>query len=82
MTEEQYQDYIEVTATEYEMTVEELQNEADKQTLMYEAVYDNVMAFLYDNAKKETITEEKYQSMNAEEGEEPVEEEGTELEDE
>lgn len=70
LTEEQYQDYIEVTAAEYEMTVEELQNEADKQTLMYEAVYDNVVAFLYDNAKKETITEEKYQSMNAEEGEE------------
>lgn len=87
LTEEQYQDYVEVTAAEYDMTVEELQNEADKQTLMYEAVYDNVAAFLYDNAKKEAITSEEYEKMNAEvgedieEGEEPEEGEGMDGED-
>ena len=69
LTEEQYQDYLEVTAAENEMKVEELEQE-DRETLMYGAVYDNVAAFLYDSAKKETITDEEYENMNAEEGEE------------
>lgn len=70
LTEEQYQDYLEVTAADNEMKVEELEQETDRESLMYSAVYDNVAAFLYDNAKKETITDEEYEKMNAEEGEE------------
>lgn len=70
LTEEQFQDYIEECAAEYNMTVEELENEIDRDSFMYEAVNNNVLAFLFDNAKKETITDEEYEKMNASEGEE------------
>lgn len=80
LTEEQYQDYLEVTAADNEMKVEEIEQEADRETLMYSAVYDNVAAFLYDNAKKETITDEEYEKMNPEVGEEVEEASGPEEE--
>ena len=40
-----------------------LEEEAGKDEIMYQAVYDNVAAFLYDQAKKEKITSDEYENL-------------------
>lgn len=84
LTDKQYQEHAQNLADEYEYgSVKELEESEGKEAILYEAVYQNVCEFLYENAKKKAISEEEYNAMNAdaEEGDEDSDAEGMEFED-
>lgn len=63
-TKKQYQSYLEDLVDEYDYeSAEALEEEAGKDEIMYQAVYDNVAAFLFDQAKKEKITSDEYENL-------------------
>ena len=63
-TKKQYQSYLEDLVDEYDYeSAEALEEEAGKDEIMYQAVYDNVAAFLYDQAKKKKITSDEYENL-------------------
>ena len=63
-TKKQYQSYLDDLVDEYDYeSAEALEEEAGKDEIMYQAVYDNVAAFLYDQAKKEKITSDEYENL-------------------
>ncbi len=78
LTEDDYQNYVKQIAYDYGYeSVDELESEFDKDTLLYQAIYDTVCEFIYDKAKKKVITQDEYDALNAEE---PDEEESEETE--
>lgn len=75
MTDDQYQEYAQSLADEYGYSsVEDLEEDAGKDAVEYEGIYENVVKFLYDNANLEDISEEDYDQLTASDGAEDVDE--------
>ena len=67
LTDKQYEDHAKQLAEEYEYdSVKDMEENEGKDAILYEAVYQNVCEFLYEHAKKKTISEEEYSAMSEE----------------
>lgn len=82
LTDSQYEKFAEEFSEEngYE-SVEELEEDYGKELISYEGIYENVTSFLFDKAEKTSMSEEEYNSMNAEEGETVENEDETDTDD-